>query len=94
MAWYSNNNLHVTTKYAVDNVEDWVFFKKQNLTKTLNKDEENFIKEQFRKELEQKYNKESKHSIKRARKLLRDSIYQGKIIYLNDSCRLIQVPKR
>lgn len=77
MAWNNKNFAYNTTKYAVDNLEDWVFFKKQKLPNPLTLNEEKFIKEQFRKELEQKYNKDSKFSIRRSQKLLRDSIYQA-----------------
>ena len=73
MAWLGRNLIPQSNKYAVDNVEDWIFLERPQMPMKLNKQEEIFIKGQFKKQLEAKYQTEEIYTIHKAKRVLRES---------------------
>lgn len=77
MAWLAKHHIPNPNKYAVDNVEDWIFLSRPQMPLKLNKQEELYVKAQFKKQLEAKYQTSEKYTIQKARKVLRDSSHKS-----------------
>lgn len=62
MAWVQVENKSCSTKYAVENVENWIFLEKPHTYIKLNKEEESYLKRQFKDQLLKKYQSSSDNS--------------------------------
>jgi hypothetical protein len=69
MAWLAKHHIPNSPKYAVDNVEDWIFLSRSSVPLKLNKQEETYIKSQFKKQLEAKYQTSGATTIQNAKKV-------------------------